>query len=89
MKHEQSSPLAGKTVKIKKDAHELGGNEYQVEDWWDIVAGDSWMTQVGNPACMQYAVRSALGDRLPIDDEVLYGKIGGSGNLVHITEIED
>ena len=42
----------------------------------------------GNPACLDYAVRSSsLEDGLPTDDEVLYGKIGGYGKLVHISEV--
>ena len=84
--HNTQSPLAGKTVKIKDDANKLGGETYVVEDWWDRVAGKSWMFCNGNPACMGYAIR-AVG--LPTNDEVLYGKIGGLGYLVHISEIEN
>jgi hypothetical protein len=41
----------------------------------------------GNPACLIYALRSGLMG-LPTDDEVLYGKVGIFGHLVHISEIE-
>ncbi|PQM51799.1 hypothetical protein C5U48_12790 [Mycolicibacter virginiensis] len=63
-----------------------GPVEYHVEDWWDRLAGGSWMFADGNPAAMAYAVRSAF-KGLPIDNEVLYGKVGALGYLVHVSEI--
>ena len=43
----------------------------------------------GNPACMVFAMRTGFAkEPIPTDDEVLYGKIGGLGHLIHITEIE-
>ena len=88
----ERSPLAGKTVKIKQTAThrqvpDFGGSEFRVEDWWQNVAGQSWMTCKGNPACLIYAMRSAE-NNLPTDNEVLYGKIGHIGHLVHVSEIE-
>jgi hypothetical protein len=83
MIHEEPSPLAGQTVALKE-----GGHEYRVEDWWDRVGGQSWMDMAGNPACLNYAVRSAK-EGLPIDDQVLYGKIGAFGHLIHVSEIEN
>lgn len=81
--HVEPSPLAGKEVKII--AGVLAGLAYRVEDWWDRVAGRSWMDCDGNAACLDYAWR----DRHPFDDEVLYGKIeGGLGKLVHVSHIE-
>lgn len=92
MKHELSSPLFRQTVKIKKDVvhpqiKNFGGSDYYVEDWWDKVSGQSWMDSDGNPACLVYSMRIAFAD-LPFDDEVLYGKVGMFGHLVHISEIE-
>lgn len=81
MIHENASPLAGKTVRIA--GGRLAGSDYVVEDWWDRVAGRSWMHCDGNPACLEYAVAS----RTPIDNEVLYGKVGGAGKLIHISDI--
>lgn len=79
--------LAGKTVKIVKGR--LAGNDYRVEDLWiNINNGVSWGDSVGNPACHQYAIRAAM-DGLPPDDDVLYGKIGAFGYLVHESEIGD
>ena len=90
-KHTEASPLAGKTVKIREGAKHpqvpgFAGSEYRVEDWWDRLDGRSWMDCTGNPACLVYAFRSA--GATPIDDEVLYGKIGPLGHLVHISEID-
>ena len=59
-----------------------------VEDWWDRVGGISWMNANGNPACIEYAIRSAA-DNLPTDNKVLYGKIDGLGKLLHISEIQE
>jgi len=81
-------PLAGKTVILncKSDADKLNGREYRVEDYWQNVAGKSWMDCDGNPACLKYAMRSAFAG-LPTDNEVVYGKVGGSGHLVHVSEL--
>jgi len=89
--HPEPSKFAGKKVRIKQEVvhpqfKDFGGSEFLVEDWWDRVAGESWMYCEGNPACLTYAVRSGLLG-LPIDNEVLYGKVGLYGHLVHISEI--
>jgi len=45
----------------------------------------------GNPSALIYAVRS-VEDKLPFDSpnsgEVVYGKVNGLGELVHISELE-
>jgi hypothetical protein len=87
MTSREPSAYAGKTVKIRADVERIGGQEYRVEDWWLNVAGGSWMDASGNPAAMQYGIRAGLAG-LPPDNEVLYGKVGGLGVLVHISEIE-
>lgn len=84
MKHKQSHPLAGKTVTIKKG--KFKDKEYRVEDWWDKLTGGSWLDAQGNPACLLYAIRAGF-EGLPPDDEVVYGKIGALGNLVHESEL--
>jgi hypothetical protein len=90
--HKEASPLAGKVVKIKSTVQHrqgIGGQDYRVEDWWDRLGQGSWMMCDGNPACLIYAMRSGLRvPSLPLDDEVLYGKVGAFGHLVHISEIE-
>lgn len=45
-----------------------------------------WMVCEGNPACMKYAMRSAFSG-LPTDNNVIYGKVGPFGHLVHESEI--
>ena len=88
------NPLAGRTVKLTNiaspDTFNLQGQDYRVEDWWENVAGMSWKDAQGNPACLQYAIRTGFSERsIPIDDEVLYGKVGALGYLVHVSEIGD
>ena len=83
---------AGETVKIRPgvkgpNGTDLGGIDYEIEDWWENVFGRSWMCANGNPAAMHYAVRSAV-NHLPFDNEVLYGKIGAGGYLMHVSELE-
>ncbi len=87
------SEFAGKTVVLKDGVADpvqgmvVGGARYEVEGYWTDVTGVSWMFANGNPAALHYAIRSAA-NNLPTDDEVLYGKIGGLGHLVHVSEIE-
>lgn len=94
MQHSEPSEYAGRTVKIRESATHFqvdgfGGSEFRVEDWWDRVSGGSWMWAKGNPAALVYAMRSSSQEiDIPIDDEVLYGKIGMFGHLVHISELE-
>lgn len=83
MIHKEPSELADKKVAFKNNKE----IQILIEDWWDRVSGTSWMFSDGNPACIKYALRSAAAD-LPIDNEVLYGKIDGIGHLVHISELE-
>jgi hypothetical protein len=88
--HTTKSELANTYVRIKKHANDLGGAIMLVEDWWDAVAGKSWMFCDGNPACLNYAMRTGFSEiiKVPTNDEVLYGKIGIFGHLVHISEID-
>ncbi len=83
MIHPEPHPLAGRTVRII--AGPLVGNSLVIEDWWDRLAGKSWMDCDGNPACLVFAVTH----RPPLDDEVVYGKISGFGNLVHVSHLDE
>ncbi len=78
--HPNPHPMRGKEVTLKS------GSSYIVEDYWDRVAGRSWMVCDGNPACMEYGMRSGSAG-LPTDNEVLYGKTEGFGYLIHVSEI--
>jgi len=82
--HDKKHELAGQTVTIS--AGEFEGQEYRIEDWWDRVSGESWQFAKGNPACIQYAVRSAV-EGWPVDDEVVYGKIDHLGYLIHVSQL--
>lgn len=97
--HADPHLLAGQTVKlnIKEPVGaryepesplftELRAQEFDVEDWWDRVAGKSWMDCDGNPAALKYAMRSGF-SKLPLDNEVVYGKVGSYGHLVHVSEL--
>lgn len=81
-------PLAGKKVILncKPCPDDLNGKIFDVEDWWHNISGQSWMNCNGNPACLKYAMRSAFAG-LPTDNDVVYGKVGLFGHLVHVSEI--
>ena len=91
----EKSLLASRTLTIKSG--DLAGQEITIEDWWQNVhGGESWMARVPSnsnlgssfpPAVIQYAARVPI-DNLPVDDDVLYGKIKNVGFLVHISELE-
>lgn len=89
--------LAGKLIKlnIKHDGRVLpggaqpkDGDHFLVEDWWDNISDTPWGFCEGNPACLNYAFRGGTGG-LPTDDEVVYGKIGLLGHLIHVSELGD
>lgn len=80
-------PYAGMTVKIKSYVTEIGGNDFTIEDYVENVTGKKWIFMDGNPAALQYAIRAGSSG-LPVDNEVVYGKIGRLGYMVHISELE-
>jgi hypothetical protein len=84
--HDTPHPLSGKRVTIT--AGQFAGETYRIEDWWDRVAGKSWTVCDGNPACLEYAMRSAS-EGTGISDEVVYGHIGSFGKLIHVSQLGD
>lgn len=84
MNHLEQHPQAGQTITIHRKG-EPGEEQFTVEDWCDRVMGQSWMWMSGNHAVRNYAYHAGL-TGLPVDDEVVYGKIGAFGYLVHVTE---
>lgn len=82
------SPYAGQTVRLRPDAAELGGHQAEVVDWYERL-GDhlSWRDNPGDPRVQGYTVRRGLGG-LPDDDEVLFARVDGMGQLIHLSEIE-
>lgn len=87
MTHDNKHPLAGKTVElINPRTKENIGTQYRITDWWDSLGQGSWMEGAGNFACLKYAMRAGS-EGLPVDDEVVYGKIGSFGHLIHVSEL--
>lgn len=90
MIHAEQHPLKNKRVRLNlKGRHpHITDPEpvFLLEDWWDRVAGKSWMDCDGNAACMVYAMRSGF-ERMPVDNEVVYGKVGPYGHLIHVSEL--
>lgn len=92
--HTESHLKKGQTVKIRlRAAHaQLDGLEHDlvVEDWWDKLTGKSWGMSDGNPAALVYGMRIGFAKAFDmVDDEVVYGKIGPFGHLIHESEIID
>lgn len=91
--HNESHPLAYKTVTLNENAKDpvqgqvVAGAEFMVEDWWDKLTGKSWMFSDGNFAALHYAMRDP--SNTPLDDEVVYGKIGALGHIVHVSMLGD
>lgn len=85
--HDTQSEYAGQTVQVRLANAPDETVEYRVEDYWDRVSGGSWMDAVGNPAAMNYAMRVVSAPGVPLDDEVLYGKVGAFGHLIHVSEV--
>lgn len=90
----KTHPLAGQTVRLKEgigrfmQGGEAGGAEFQVEDWADNVLGRSVWSVNGNPAALEYVLRTAMSENhVPIDDNAVYGKVGKFGHIVHDSEI--
>jgi hypothetical protein len=83
-----AKPFTGAGQTFALDAKGIEGAQILIEDYWDRVAGGSWMFAEGNPVAMAYAIRSGLvSTGLPIDDEVVYGKVNGIGHIVHVSEL--
>jgi hypothetical protein len=84
--HTQPHPLAGKTVIVAAGA--FTGLEYRLEDWWDHLTGKTWLqsASAGNPAALEYVGRAGV-ENVPPDYEVVYGKIGAYGKLIHVSQL--
>jgi hypothetical protein len=91
--HTNPHPLAGHTVRLRAGVTDpvrdmvTAGAEFRIEDWWDRTHGNSWTDSPSNPAAFQYGLRIFRIGHIPLDDEVVYGKIGAFGHLVHNTEL--
>ena len=83
-------PLAGKTVRVNLKGKPMqlliDSCEFRLEDWWINVHGTEWGEAVGNPAALMYGFRAGFAG-IPPDNEVVYGKVGPFGYLVHASEL--
>jgi hypothetical protein len=92
--HSNPHPLAGQTVRLRAGVTDpiremvTGGAQFRLEDWFDRLVGKSWANAAGNPAAFQYGLRVFHIGHIRLDDEVVYGKIGNLGHLVHNSEIQ-
>lgn len=86
--HTFPHPLADRPVTlIENNSLGIPTTEiYMIEDWWDSITGHSWQIATGNPAALEYSLRIA-NTSIPLDDEVVYGKLKGLGILIHVSEI--
>ncbi len=88
----ESHLMAGQTVTVNPAVeHQMlvQGAEFRVEDWYQNVNDTaSWKNDVNLPAVLNYflRVRESNG-AIPDNNEVVYGKIGGLGYLVHVSEL--
>jgi hypothetical protein len=74
------------TVVLNGKYHFKEGSEFCVEGYWEDIFGKSWMDSTGNPCAVTYGIRCGHFN-IPIDNNVLYGKINGIGYLIHTSEI--
>lgn len=89
---------AGHVAKIKNgvghgmQGYDMSGKDFEAEDWCENVIGRSWMAANGNPAALEYAMRSGIfgkNNEVPtFSDDVVYGKVGGFGHLFHVNELD-
>lgn len=80
-----------KWEKVKIIKGSLSGNEYLIEGYWDEIEGKSWLDTEFRPVILNYSMRTLAEKHLKDYqecDEVLYGKIGIYGHLIHVSEIE-
>lgn len=84
----------GQKMKVVKGAGRLSTREkadgmtFVAEDYWMNITGKSWKHVEGNPAIVEYIVRSMNNIQPPpMDERVVYGKIGNFGHLFHENEL--
>lgn len=75
----------GKTYRIIDG--KFKDEEYVLEGLWHEITGKSWMDSDGNPAALEYAIRSGMEGDKHFDNNVYYGHIGLFGKLIHASQI--
>jgi len=81
--HPTPHPLARQIIEL------VDGRSFQVDDWWDRVmqTSTSWyLSDVRrNFALAAFALEQAK-TNLPMDDDIVYGKIGDFGVIIHVRQ---
>jgi hypothetical protein len=83
MFHKQPSSFSGKTIQVEIDARLY---PFECEDWWDRVekTDEHWYQKTREKdECLEFVMRYSR-EGLPLDDEVLVGKVQGVRKLIHI-----
>jgi hypothetical protein len=95
--HQERSPLAGKTVRIRTDAEhhlysDFAGSYAQVVDWWDRYTGKPMshchygvLVVVYQTRCSRYLMRAIPRGQ---ENDVLLVRIKGGYHAVHLIEIQ-
>ncbi|MEG1482572.1 hypothetical protein [Clostridium sp.] len=81
--------MQGKTVRIHSKDSQIDGKEYWIEGYWETITGSSWLDIPFDNmpiAVANYAMRT-IGEPFGDCENVLYGKIGLFGYLVHESEL--
>jgi hypothetical protein len=92
--HNEPHPWAGKKVRLLPNVIsngiggyvDIGESVFLLEDWYDRVTGTSWREGPVTPATANYVWR-LNNKKMPRDDEVVYGKVGHLGYLIHEHEL--
>jgi hypothetical protein len=82
--HPQKHPLAGRTVRVSIFDQD---EDFYVYDWFDRVFQAFWLSKAGGRSAQNYAKHAGF-KGLPLDNEVVYGRVGKWGTIVHATELE-
>jgi len=85
MSYKETSPLAGRTVKVVKGDFE--GEDFVVEDYaCNVFGSPSWPLSIGNPAVLEYLRTHEFEPDAQLT--ALYGKVGMFGHILHADELE-
>lgn len=96
-RHDSPHPRANQAVQVRfngghfqlPDSPPDALHDFILEDWWDHLTDTPWIMSAmdGNPAAIVYGIRLGESPTIPHDGEVVYGKIGAFGHLVHTSEL--
>lgn len=79
--------VKGKVVQIK-NSDNLNGRLFKIEGFWSKITNGLIWGETCNKATIQYAQR-AMKNKLPMEDDPVYGTVDRLEILVHPSELED